>query len=345
MKKKRIMLLLTSGLGNCVLATPAILELRRILPDHEVSLFGPRKNLDLLNDPAFADEFIEIPAKQSLMRFLFSHPEYLFRRYESAFSFCSCNPGRLYLLKQMGSIGNIYAVRDQMNAGYRFDHAVDMTPGHHEAEMDLDLLKLAGLDVRHRTADLCLTEKEKKDGYIFWQGKGIKIPPVVIHPSWTLTGSRKSLPIKLVAELVDKLIRQSIPVRILLGKEEKIHFDMLPEKCGLQDHIITDISSPRQLAGILSHCPAVISADSGPGHIASAVGVQVITLWGPTCAERSSCFGQKKSILRLQMHPVFRIYPSGKMRFRPAVHGSQAGRNYPLACEDEKHYKKLMPIK
>ena len=297
MKRKRILLLLTSGLGNCVQATPAILELRRLLPEYIITLFGPQKNLDLLNAPAFADEFVNLPTGQSLMRFLFTHPKYLFRRYEYVFSFCCCNPGKLYLLKQIGLIHHIFAVRDRANSEYRFDYALDAVPEYHEAQMGLDLLKMAGFEPKTVPTNLYLSKEEKEFGRAYFVNRGcIDGQPVIIHPFWTAIGKNKSIRPNDVSALMNRLKEDGIPCFLLLGPEEFRFYKGLAEFPIRENQVVAENITTRKLAAILSAARACISADSGPAHIASAVGVQVFEIFAASVPERAKAFGPKDTV-------------------------------------------------
>lgn len=48
---------------------------------------------------------------------------------------------------------------------------------------------------------------------------------------------------------------------------------------------LTNKTSIRETGAVLSHCKALITGDSGPMHLASAVGTRVVSLFGPTSKE------------------------------------------------------------
>ena len=63
----------------------------------------------------------------------------------------------------------------------------------------------------------------------------------------------------------------------------------------------TDLSgktSVRDLIGIFSRARLGIGPDSGPMHIAAAVGTPVISLWGATSPIRSAPWGSEDFVLR-----------------------------------------------
>ena len=295
---KRIMVYLANGLGDVVFSLPAIMELRRLYPHYKICIFGWEENVSLIHSKHFGDEFHAISRPQSLMRFLFRHPENLFRRYEAAFTFRG-NIGRLMLLKRIGLIGNIYSVKTTDN--YLFDKYVEFSGNRPTWKQDMETLQLAGLspDFENIHPDLFLTETEKEEGEKILDDLGMKQPPVIIHPSWTTTGQIKALPLRFVKILMERLSEMGEETRVLLGPEEKAFIDFSGIQCFPENKTICRKFTGRQLAAVLSCAKLVISADSGPAHIADAARTPVISLWGPTSAETNGMFYsvsfQKKS--------------------------------------------------
>lgn len=229
------------------------------------------------------------------MRFLLSKPYLLFRKYEYAFSFFCSHPGRLYLLKQIGLIRKIVPVLGNYG-GYYSDTFLDSTTGEHEAKMGLDILRLAGLEANDRAANLCLSEEEKTFGKDCLKNHGFKSSPVMIHPSWTRLGYMKCLPYDVVLRLMNTFAEENIPCCLMLGTEEKAFLDYTGLKDISPENIIAEKISPRELASLVACSRAVISADSGVGHIAAAVGIKVITVWGSSSCSRSHTSGEIPAI-------------------------------------------------
>jgi ADP-heptose:LPS heptosyltransferase len=63
----------------------------------------------------------------------------------------------------------------------------------------------------------------------------------------------------------------------------------------------------RDLIGIFAECAVAVGPDSGPMHIAAAVGCPVVSLWGATAPERSAPWGYEAYALRGQIpcHPCY----------------------------------------
>lgn len=64
----------------------------------------------------------------------------------------------------------------------------------------------------------------------------------------------------------------------------------------------------RQLAAVLRLCDVVVSADSGPMHLAVAVGTPVVALFGSTNPDRTGPYGRRNTVLnmRLPCSPCYR---------------------------------------
>jgi len=62
------------------------------------------------------------------------------------------------------------------------------------------------------------------------------------------------------------------------------------------------------LASVLASCDILVSADTGPLHIASGIGTPVIALFGPTNPARTGPYGDRTVVLwkRLECSPCFR---------------------------------------
>jgi len=71
----------------------------------------------------------------------------------------------------------------------------------------------------------------------------------------------------------------------------------------------------RDLIGIFDECDAAFGPDSGPMHIAAAVGCPIVSLWGPTAPERSAPWGNERYVIcgEIPCHPCYlRECPVGR---------------------------------
>ncbi len=173
----------------------------------------------------------------------------------------------------------------------------------HEIEYNLQLVSLIGAG----TANLALSLNINND--IIEQAKSFFVSSTVhlaIHP-WT-SDPVKQWPLDNFLELVKRLTEiPGLKIIVVGGKEEEQKGKSLFR--GLENKIInlTGKTSLLQLVAVLKMCNLLISADSGPVHLACAVGTPVLAIfrndipgkgpvrWGP---RGKNSFVIEKNILK-----------------------------------------------
>jgi len=97
------------------------------------------------------------------------------------------------------------------------------------------------------------------------------------------------------------------PVVIIGGADERAYTNTLRT---LTDRPFIDLSGEIPLGylpALLSKATAMITNDSGPMHIAAALGVPVVAMFGPTSAARTGPYGGRRQVLtsRIPCSPCF----------------------------------------
>lgn len=105
-----------------------------------------------------------------------------------------------------------------------------------------------------------------------------------------------------VAKLCDLLQQESCCQVLLVGSEEdKTYLDHI---CSFVNQEVKNLSgktSLRELACLISKSDLMVSMDSGPMHLSSAVGTPVIALFGPTAPWRTGPFGKDDHVVRKEL--------------------------------------------
>lgn len=201
-------------------------------------------------------------------------------------------------------------------AGLRVDQAVVFTSFHQSPLPTALLLRLAGvptiaaisedypgslLDVRHRGLPDDLHEVERALSLVATLGHAlppgdtgglaVQAPPgralaltdpyIVVHPG-TSVPARAWSP-RRHAELVDALVAEGWPVVVTGGPDE---VGLTAEVAGppgrVRVHDLGGRTSLGALAGVLRDAAAVVVGNTGPAHLAAAVGTPVVSLFAPT---------------------------------------------------------------
>ena len=124
---------------------------------------------------------------------------------------------------------------------------------------------------------------------------GVKAPFVVICPfaSGAIEGQDKRWPG--FAELVQALAARGVPVLACPGPGEESELrERLPGVVALPG------LSVAAYAGVLDQAACVVANDTGPGHLAAALGVPLVSVLGPTDPSRWGARGDHVRILRGQ---------------------------------------------
>ena len=124
-----------------------------------------------------------------------------------------------------------------------------------------------------------LSQQEKEEAKNLLQEKQLanNVPLVALHPYATHT--QKAWPYEHWHQLLQELKAQGLSW-IIIGRDEATQFKRLGEVAGGCD--FTNQTNLRQTCALLSHASMLITADSGPMHLACAVNTPVLALFGPT---------------------------------------------------------------
>jgi ADP-heptose:LPS heptosyltransferase len=165
--------------------------------------------------------------------------------------------------------------------GFLLTHKIKDTKhlgNRHEVDCNLELVGLVGA----RTFDKTL--KIKINDNLFNEFIGQKI--VAIHPF--TSDPVKQWPVEWFGELAQR-IRHELGIKVVMvGKDKEIaclpagrlrHF--APHNDGKDDGIVNLVNKTSlvELAALLKRCSLLISGDSGPMHLAAAVGTPVVALF------------------------------------------------------------------
>lgn len=170
----------------------------------------------------------------------------------------------------------------------------------HQLHYYLALIEGLGLQCHSPQLRFPLSEEEKKWAADYLQALNVdlKKPLVILNPGATY-GPAKRWPAQRYAHLALLFQEQKEASVIIIGsaKEtdlaESISSSLTKKPLNLAGK--TDL---RLLAGLISHASLFVSNDSGPMHIANALKIPVIALFGPTLPSQTGPFQQPSTIIK-----------------------------------------------
>jgi len=109
------------------------------------------------------------------------------------------------------------------------------------------------------------------------------------------------------ARLCDRIVKE-LTVPVVFTGTDKNEISHIQSLMSVPSVNLAGKTSLRELACLYRHAALVITTDSGPMHIAAAMGTPVVALFGPTDAERTGPYGQGHSVVSadIDCRPCFR---------------------------------------
>lgn len=178
---------------------------------------------------------------------------------------------------------------------------VDIPRDHiHRADQLLSLAGAMGVESADGTYEYFYgwEDREKAEGILRKEGGGVR-RIVALNPGGNWKAKR--WPRERFAELGKALLKRFTDIEIMVTgalKDIKLAQEIVSliggaEKC----YSIAGKTSLNQLAALFDKCALVISADSGPLHLASATGTDTVGLYGPTLPEITGPRGRGMNIV------------------------------------------------
>ncbi|GCE20191.1 lipopolysaccharide heptosyltransferase II [Dictyobacter kobayashii] len=172
----------------------------------------------------------------------------------------------------------------------------------HEVDYCLRLAQAAGatLQPEDRTPTLFVDQQARQEIASLLQQEGIKSEKILIacHVS-SNNGQSKRWPIPYWARLIDQLLQSGKVEVIFTGAPDDLPLiAAITARMKEQAVNLAGKTSLAQLAALLQRADIVLTGDSGPMHIACAVGSHVVAIHGPTDPALSGPVSPKATILR-----------------------------------------------
>lgn len=294
-KPERILVVSTTALGDTLWATPALDSLRTSFPQAYIAVMTRPIGMEILKHNPSIDRLI-----------CFKNPLFLWKdlvseRFDTALIFHASQRLPLPLAKASGACRVVGTLGLNKNLDSLLTHPLPNEP-QHEITRRLKMVEAIGGTVSSETLSFYLQEEEKKE---FFLEKGSW---VALH-----AGSKDSFkrwPLKYFAEVGKKL--QETGRKILLTgtlEEEALLKELCLQIPGSQ---IAPLHLPlRRFASLLNQLDLLISNDTGPVHLASALNKPVIAIYSSTLP--SLCGPHKAEKTRVISRPPT-CYPCLKRR-------------------------------
>jgi len=320
---RRILVMNFRAFGDLLMASPLLNALRSAMPDAHLSFLAERRYREgvdahpcldelLLWDPEEWAKILDTKIKRTwFLRVRKMKQALRGRRYDV---FISLDPEKWSMtvrgIAAPLSIGVFDTFRQTDNAiatsrYARLFHVAYVHPNLPEHRTDQYLLPLHALDLPEPVEKaMCLgfTADDAAAAERFLESWSVSAhePLVVVAPM--TTWSSRCWPAEYYVKLSNALARYHGCRVILIGSQkERPDIEDIAARMETIPILAAGILSFRQMGALIARSRLLISGDTGPMHVAAAVGTPYVTLFGPTpVAARAPLMGRGRTLV----HPV-----------------------------------------
>ena len=288
MQNKRILIVRTDRVGDVVMITPLIREIRKKFPESFIAALTNTNTSDILiNNP-----YLDLTIKDDLRKESFFPVVKEIRRHKFTDGLLVMPTERAAYQMFLAGIKNRTGVGKKLYEVITFMKSVSRNkyiPLRHEADYCMDLARSIGVETDNLTPEIFLTDIDRNYGkeILLNKSSGKSAFKIIVH-----TGSGKSSSNwseDKYFQLIKRILSENLNAEIILTAKEMSGTFIRNIKELKNDSVIfvqDNISRLRDLICIISAADLLIAASTGPLHLASAMKVKTIGLY---CHRRMSC--------------------------------------------------------
>ncbi|WP_457595026.1 glycosyltransferase family 9 protein [Hydrogenimonas sp.] len=276
----KILVIHTYGLGDMVMATPALALLRERLPEAKIDLLV-FQNVSSMPLEVCTDGFSIIHASFNMAKLIKTIMRLRRMRYDYILHTSGTDPVKMAIF--MALVGGKYRIAEAAKREVPWiHHAVENNEKIHRVEANLRLVKPVVGELTGgftRGPIFCLEPSDARFAESFLKKHGLSGKRVIgIHPGCNEKFSYKRWSVQKYADLIGRVYDRYEDVEILLfaGPDEEKEARLLKEAHSrlvvVQEHL-------RRVAALIRTLDLMITNDSGLGHIASCFETKVVTIF------------------------------------------------------------------
>jgi len=305
---KRVVVRGTNWVGDSIMTIPALRALRRILPDASITLAVRPGAKGIFSEVDFIDDVLVYDRRNAFSVFG-QIREWKKREFDLAVLFQNAFEAALIPFLAGVPVRLGYATESRQAMLTHPLPLPDWRSTKHEVFYYLYLIT-ALEQMLFRTSTVCegdpdislsISESRKSQASELLRSHGVSEEKsvVAICPG-SINSRAKRWPAEAYAALADRLIEDRRNV-VLIGSKDEI--DVTNEVAQRMRHrpvVLTGKTTLDQITAVLGLVDLVVTNDTGPAHIAAALGCPTIVIFGPTNPLTTRPFSPKAEIIR---HP------------------------------------------
>lgn len=305
---KRVVVRGTNWVGDSVMTVPALRALRRVLPEAEITLVVRPSAKGIFADADFVDEVL-IYDRRNVWSVWAQVREWRKRQFDLAVLFQNAFEAALIPFLAGVPIRLGYATESRQALLTHPLALPDWRSTRHEVFYYLYLVTALEQMLFGKSeicesvpdASLQISDARKSEAENLLRAYGVREgESVVALCPGSINSRAKRWPAARYAELADRLIESRRQVLLIGSADEADVTRDVTNQMQQQPVVLTGKTSLDQITAVLSLVDLVVTNDTGPAHIAAALGRPTLVIFGPTNPLTTRPFAPEAEILR---HP------------------------------------------
>ena len=305
---RRVVVRGTNWVGDSVMTLPALRALRRVLPGARITLVVRPSARGIFADVDFIDEIL-IYDRRTAFSIIPQVREWRKRKFDLAVLFQNAFEAALIPFLAGVPLRLGYATESRQALLTHPLALPDWRSSRHEVfyylylMTALEQLLFGSSEICEAVPDasLQISETRKTDAADFLRSSGVReVEPVVALCPGSINSRAKRWPAEDYASLADRLIDSRHQVLLIGSADEADVTREVTKRMRNDPVVLTGKTSLEQITAVLSLVDLVVTNDTGPAHLAAALGRPTLVIFGPTNPLTTRPFAPEAEVLR---HP------------------------------------------
>lgn len=288
------------------MCVPALRELRRLLPNTHITLVSRPGTSDIFIDADFADE--SITYERSGLRTVWDQiSAWRSRRFDLAVLFQNAFEAAViaFMARVPARIGY-----DTERRGFLLTHPIPLPAWKNEkheifyylnivGELERALSGASSFETKDPQFGLSISEARKQKARARLRDQGVPIgPPLVLLCPGSVNSRAKRWPADRYAALGEQFRETGATVGLIGSPRELDVSEQVRAQSQSPLVVFTGKTSVAEVTELISVADLLVTNDTGPAHIGTAVGTPTLVIFGPTNPLTTRPFGRAAEIIR-----------------------------------------------
>lgn len=284
---KNILVVNVNWVGDVVFSAPVFSALKEIYPGCKITCMAVPRVRDVLECIDDIDEIIEYD-ERGKDRFLFGKWRIVQMLKQKNFD-CVYHLHRSWtrsLLTYLARIPRRVGYDTKKRGFLLTDHIESLKGEHHRSQHYLHVVENGKIDGKTYHTKLTVPEDAINSAQVLLKESGVKQKDFTVLCHVVANWDLKRWPPQNFAKCIDELTEKFHAKVIIPGTgSDAPYIAQLVTLCRQKPIVLVDKTNLKELMGLMKSVDMIISADSGPLHLANSIGTSAIGLFGPTQVE------------------------------------------------------------